>query len=296
MGGLASLIDIESLRGWIGREEEVHDTVDLRLARSLAATLGDDPAAVADGAPAPLCVHWCLAPAIVPEAETGPDGHPARGGFLPPVPLPRRMWAGGEILFETPLRVGDPVMRRSRIEDVVLKTGRSGALCFVTVRHRYEVAGVLAIDERHDIVYRDAETPGSPATAAPAPAPAPIEPAPGEEGTVERSVRPTSLTLFRYSALTFNGHRIHYDPAYAKAEEHYPGLVVHGPLQATLLARLAGEILGTPPRRFAYRGVRPFFLGGPLRLSASPTGQDRAGLRLRSIGADGLTRMDAEAS
>ncbi|KQT85237.1 MaoC family dehydratase N-terminal domain-containing protein [Aurantimonas sp. Leaf443] len=291
MGDEGSAIDIDRLRGWIGREEEARDAIDLRLARSLAATLGDDPAAVAEGAPAPLCVHWCLAPAIVPEAETGSDGHPARGGFLPPVPLPRRMWAGGEILFEAPLRVGDAVTRRSRIEDVTLKTGRSGPLCFVAVRHRYEVAGALAVEERHDIVYRAAEPAGT-RPSAPVPAPA-VE---SRAAAHERLVQPTSLTLFRYSALTFNGHRIHYDETYAKAEEAYPGLVVHGPLQATLLARLAADALGAPPRRFAYRGVRPFFLGGPLRLTADPAGEGVGGLRLRSLGADGLTRMEAEAA
>jgi 3-methylfumaryl-CoA hydratase len=290
MGGEAEALDLDHLRGWIGREEEASDVVDLRLARSLQATLGQDPAALRLGDPAPLCIHWCLAPAIVPEAETGPDGHPARGGFLPPVPLPRRMWAGGEIEFHRALAIGDMVARRSRIEDVSLKHGRSGALCFVAVRHRYEVDGQLAIDERHDIVYRAEEAAPRP----PAEAPTQVASAEGHRPAYRRSFHPTSLTLFRYSALTFNGHRIHYDEPYARETEGYPGLVVHGPLQATLLAQLAASALEAPLRRFVYRGVRPMCLGGALDLSAEAPSGHADPLTLHSS-SNGRVHMEAKA-
>ena len=279
-------IDIDHLKSWIGREEEAGDRIDARMVASFLATLDRDPGTPREGDEAPLCLHWCLAPAIVPNAATGPDGHPARGGFLPPVPLPRRMWAGGELRFLAPLRVGDDVTRRSTIEDVALKEGRSGRLCFVTVRHRILVAGETAIDERQDIVYRDAEAGAAkPATNAPAPE------LPRAE--ITRSFEPSPLALFRYSALTFNGHRIHYDRRYCQEEEGYPGLVVHGPLQATLLVHLAAELLGRAPELVSYRGVKPLFDGETMGLNADAA--DGAGYALWSSGADGVPRMTAEA-
>jgi 3-methylfumaryl-CoA hydratase len=162
-------------------------------------------------------------------SEIGPDGHPKRGGFLPPVPLPRRMWAGSRLTFVQPVRVGDALTRESRILDVSGKEGRTGHLVFVTVRHDYSLASGLAITEEHDIVYRDNPQPGQPA---PKPTPAPTD------SQFSREIVPDPVLLFRYSALTFNGHRIHYDRSYVTEVEGYPGLIVHGPLIATLLLDL----------------------------------------------------------
>ncbi|RAI03917.1 protein dehydratase [Acuticoccus sediminis] len=252
-------VDIDHLKSWIGRTEEVSDILSARLADGFAATLDQDRTFKV-GDEAPLCLHWCLAPPTVPERMTGPDGHPARGGFLPPVPLPRRMWAGGALAFHAPLRIGDTVTRRSTIADVTLKTGRSGPLCFVTVNHEIATARGTAIEERHDIVYREiTPTP---------PLPAPAEPGPAPDESV--SVAATPLLLFRYSALTFNGHRIHYDRDYVVNEELYPGLVVHGPLQATLLIHLAERMLGSV-RKVDYRGVGPLFDGGRFTVNARRT-------------------------
>jgi len=254
--------DLDHLRKWVGRTESASDVVTPRLVASLLATLDRD-GAVADGVPAPPAIHWCLAPAIARRSALGPDGHPARGGFLPPVPLPRRMWAGGALEFLDTLRVGDRVTRRSRIEDVVAKDGRSGALCFVTVAHDYATERGLAIQERQDIVYRDAAR-SSEAAASVAATAVPPRPA-----TWTRALRADAVMLFRYSALTFNGHRIHYDRGYCLEEEGYPGLVVHGPLQATLLIDLAATALGAVPRRFEFRSVRPLFDGAGFTVNAA---------------------------
>jgi 3-methylfumaryl-CoA hydratase len=190
----------------------------------------------------------------------GPDGHPAKGAFLPAVPLPRRMWAGGQLdLFDT-IRVGDLVERRSRVEDVNLKDGRTGPLCFVTVRHEIITSRGTAIKERQDIVYRALEK-----TAATPPKPA----ATVRQAQTSRTIMADPVLLFRYSALTFNGHRIHYDRDYATREEGYPGLVVHGPLQATLLIALAEELRGTP-KRFEFRGSSPLFDGAEFTINAAP--------------------------
>lgn len=277
-------LDIDHLKSWVGRTEEARDVLSSRLADGFAATL-DLSERYAEGDEAPLCLHWCLAPPMVPSGETGPDGHPARGGFLPPVPLPRRMWAGGEMTFHEPLRVGDEVTRRSRIEDVAMKEGRSGRLCFVTVRHEIATDRGTAIEERQDIVYRDMTPGGTP------PPPKPGDEAPS--GELTRSVAATPLLLFRYSALTFNGHRIHYDRSYCIEEEGYPGLIVHGPLQATLLVHLAAEYLGRPPQTFAYRGVSPLFDGGAFSVNVAADG---AGAKGWTVSADGRRTMTAEAT
>ena len=251
-------VDIAHLRKWIGREERKTDVVTVGLADRFRATLGSK--AVAPGEALPLAIHWCLAPAAVPPEEIGGDGHPARGGFLPPVPLPRRMWAGGELKFHRPLQVGDTVERMSRIADVSEKAGRTGRLVFVTVEHEISTSQGRAVSERQDLVYREAQA----AAASPV---APAEPRPAD---VSLGIDATTVLLFRYSALTFNGHRIHYDRDYARDVEGYPGLVVHGPLQATLLANLAARLSnGRPPRSFAYRGVSPLFDGAPFMVNAA---------------------------
>jgi len=251
--------EMESLRGWIGRSSEAEDLVTPRLVGGFRATFA--PYLAPSGKDeAPLGLHWCLAPDAEPMAGLGPDGHAAKGSLLPPVSLPRRMWAGGELELHAPLRLGDKVLRRSTIADIAAKQGRSGPLCFVTLRNEFSTARGLALSERHDIVYRGAPDPGS--TRAPA--------ARSEQPQAERSWRvPASpVLLFRYSALTFNGHRIHYDEPYATGTEGYPGLVVHGPLQATLLLNLVATAGATMPFRFRYRALSALIGGSAFDIQA----------------------------
>ena len=274
-----SAIAIDELRRWIGREERCGDVITAALAERFAATLGLD-ANYGTGAPAPRLIHLCLGLPAVPGAALGPDGHPARGGFLPPVPLANRMWAGGRFDFEGALRVGDNVTRVSRIDDVTLRQGRSGPLCFVTVAHR--VAGPAgAVTERQDIVYRDGTAAARHAAAAGA-------------GQWRRVVDASPVTLFRYSAITFNGHRIHYDQPYATGTEGYPGLVVHGPLQATWLYHFAAELRdGTPPDAFEFRSRAPLFDTDTVTLNAAM--RDDGSIALWTAAADGPAAMEATA-
>jgi 3-methylfumaryl-CoA hydratase len=275
-------VDIEHLKTWIGRQRTVEDLITPRLAMSLDAVLDEDGAR-AEGEPAPVGIHWCLAPDIVPMRGIGPDGHPARGGFLPPVPFPRRMWAGGELAFSGDFRIGDKVARHSTIEDVVLKSGRSGAMVFVTVRHRYETVRGVVLSERQDIVYRKAEASGS----------APLPTARQDEGEDKCIIVADPVLLFRYSAITFNGHRIHYDQPYTTSVEQYPGLIFHGPLQATLLLKLAADRRnGALPARFAFRSVHPLFAGGRVHCHAR---SQEDGLELWLTNDAGIMTMQAKA-
>jgi len=244
--------DTNPWRDWIGRTERRGDLVTPAPLAMLSATLDrDDPEPVA-GSEVPPLWHWLYFLPVARQSGIGPDGHPKRGGFLPPVPQPRRMWAGGRLAFEHPLHVGDEITRSSRIADVNVKEGRSGALVFVTVRHEISDARGVALTEEHDIVYRDNPPPGL------APA-VPAQPAPADEH-YSREIVPDPVLLFRYSALTFNGHRIHYDRSYVTGVEGYPGLIVHGPLIATLLVDLVRRQLpGARVRRFRFRAVRPIF-------------------------------------
>jgi 3-methylfumaryl-CoA hydratase len=254
--------EISPFKEWIGKSVDADDVLTSRLVDEYRATLA--PHLFTVGAlEAPLALHWCLAPPTAPLAELGPDGHPAKGGFLPPVPLPRRMWAGGEIEFLGALQIGDKVVRHSTIADISMKEGKSGSLCFVAITHDYSTAAGPVIRERQDIVYREAA-----GEAAPAPQQKPaVESAQAGPGPdLVWRVDASPVLLFRYSAITFNSHRIHYDHAYAFEVEGYPGLVVHGPLQASLLLNLAATFGGKVPRRFAYRGVAPMFLGAPFEL------------------------------
>jgi 3-methylfumaryl-CoA hydratase len=239
-----------ALEAWLDKTETVEDQITAFPLAALAATLQRaDPAGVV-----PPLWHWMYFLPITPMDEVGPDGHARRGGFLPPVPLPRRMWAGGRLTFHAPLRAGEHARRTSTISHIEDKTGRSGRLVFVTVQHRYAVDGQTRVEEEHDIVYREAPEPQA---APPRPQPAPQ----GEQWS--RIVEPDPVLLFRYSALTFNSHRIHYDHPYVTQEEGYPGLVVHGPLIATLLVDLLQrERPDARLRAFAFRAVRPTF-GGP---------------------------------
>jgi 3-methylfumaryl-CoA hydratase len=252
----------EDFSAWVGRREEVSDVLDPARSNALSTALGR-PETLAAGAPLPLLHHWLYFWDVRPPEGLGPDGHPARGGFLPPVPLPRRMWAGGRVKFLQPLRLGDRVSRVSTILNVETKTGRSGTLVFVTVQHELAGAEGLAVVEEQDIVYREPAAPGA--------ATLPPEGAAGPTAPWRRDVSPDTVLLFRYSALTMNGHRIHYDLPYARDEEAYPALVVHGPLQATLLADLGVRNLSRPVTSFDFRGQSPAFAGTTLNVCGEPT-------------------------
>ena len=277
-------LDIDHLRQWIGRSQEASDVVTAQLVKGLRATLFQEVGEPKAGDTAPFTVHWCLAQPVFPMSMLGPDGHPTRGGFLPPVPLPRRMWAGGELQFIDPLRVGDEAKRTSRISDVTVKSGSTGTLCFVAVEHVITTSRGVAIRERHDIVYRDIG--GAPAAAPKAPPPPPV--AKHRESHVSDPV-----LLFRYSALTFNGHRIHYDRDYVTKVEGYPGLIFHGPMQAALQIEFAAKLRGQVPKKFSYRGVQPLFEGTEFSINANDTS---AGTELWIANAEGQPTMKGTAT
>ena len=243
--------DLDHLREWIGRTETRTDLVTASPLVALSATLDRaDPAPVA-GSDVPPLWHWLYFTPVAPQSEIGADGHARRGLFLPPVPLPRRMFAGGRLQFNASLQVGDAITRESRIDDVTIKEGRSGSLVFVNVHHAIRNARGLALTEEHDIVYRE-----KPRAEAPVPDPQVAS----EEEDFAREIVPDPVLLFRYSALTFNGHRIHYDRPYATDIEGYPGLIVHGPLIATLLLDLLRrEMPRGQVRRFYFKALRPLF-------------------------------------
>lgn len=276
---MSEKIDLDHLRQWIGRSTEASDIVTAQLVKGLRATLFLPIGEPKIGDAAPFTTHWCLAPPVVPASELGPDGHPNRGGFLPPVPLPRRMWAGGEVEFLDTLRVGDEVTRTSRIKDVTMKTGSTGTLCFVSVDHEITTPRGTAIKERHDIVYRDV----SPASAAPT---KPSAPPPVAQHRETHMADP--VLLFRYSALTFNGHRIHYDRDYVTRVEGYPGLIFHGPMQAALQVEFAAKLRGKMPGKFAYRGLQPLFEGSEFSVNANETS---AGMETWTANSEGQPTM-----
>jgi 3-methylfumaryl-CoA hydratase len=250
--------DPDILSRWIGRQETVRDVIDARPARLMASLFPGMPPPK-DGEVLPPLWHWLYFLDAAPLDALGRDGHPRRGGFLPPVALPRRMWAGGRLVFERGLRIGDRAERISTIRSVALKQGRTGPLCFVTVRHEVMVDGKVALTEEHDIVYREDPAPG---------VPKPVPPAAPEPTPARATITPSPVMLFRYSALTFNGHRIHYDRIYATETEGYDGLVFHGPLTATLLAAHAERVGGRPLARFGFRGVSPLVDTAPFTIDA----------------------------
>lgn len=238
---------------WIGRTEEAHDQLSDNLLKRIAATFGES--APAHGKALPPLWQWCFFQESLPESALGSDGHPARGGFLPPADNRNRMWAGGRIEFFEPLRAGHDAIRLSTISHIEEKTGRTGSLLFVTVRHDYSQDGRLVIREEQDIVYRE---------------PTPPKQSSGEDLTLgdwREIVEPTPTLLFRYSAVTFNGHRIHYDYPYATATEGYSGLVVHGPMIATLSLRAFCRANPEATLRgFSYRGLRPLVAPQPFEV------------------------------
>jgi len=278
-------LDLDHLRQWIGRTTEASDIVTAQLVTGLRATLFQEIGEPKPGDAAPWTVHWCLAQPVFPMSALSQDGHPTRGGFLPPVPLPRRMWAGGELQFFDTLRVGDEPTRTSRIADVTMKTGSTGVLCFVSVEHTVTTTRGTAIRERQDIVYRDVSTVQPAAPAKPAPPP------PTAQHRESHMADP--VLLFRYSALTFNGHRIHYDRDYVTKVEGYPGLVFHGPMQAAFLVEFAANLRGTAPKKFSYRGVQPLFEGSEFSVNANDSD---AGLELWTANSTGQPTMKGTAT
>lgn len=254
-------IDIAYLQQWVGKQETQEDDIALFPARALAAALNNE-SLPGKGDALPLFWEWMYF-LPTPRAEaTGIDGHPDKGGFLPPVPLPRRMWAAGEVTAHQALTIGSPATRISTIESVELKQGSTGTLVFVNVRHDIHQFDKLCISQVQNIVYREA-----PQQKGIAPLP-PGKPAPGS-CDFSRVIKPDPVLLFRYSALTYNGHRIHYDRDYAMKEEQYPALVVHGPLLVTLLLELQRQHLSDRNiRQFRFRAMRPTFDTVPFQVAA----------------------------
>ena len=287
-------LDIDQLRQWIGRTEDADDIVTAAPLACLQATLDRDDPEPRPGDPLPPSGHWLYFLATTRQSDLDKNGHAKKGDFLPPVPFERRMWAGGRIRFVGPLHVGDAIRRRSEIMDVSLKDGKSGPLVFVLVRHRISGPGGLAIEEEHDIVYRgnapqdtDKNTDKDAGEALSAQAPG--------KAVWRREITPDPVLLFRYSALIFNGHRIHYDRDYVTKEEGYPGLIVHGPLIATLLMDLVRrENPNARLARFGYRARGPIFDLGPFTVEGEPS-PDSAQASLWAMDHKGRVAMTAAA-
>ncbi|WP_298374180.1 MaoC family dehydratase N-terminal domain-containing protein [Azospirillum sp.] len=276
------MTSFEDLRNWIGRSERAEDIAIQAPLTGLAATLDHDVPPWRAGEVPPLG-HWLYFLPRAPQRDLAGDGHAHKGGFLPPVDLPRRMWAGGDLSFHQPIRCGEAISRHSVIDDVVPKQGRSGRMVFVKVRHEIATATGSAATEIHDIVYREAAKPDDPPPAGERPA---------EEPIWKRSLVPDPVLLFRYSALTFNGHRIHYDRSYCREVEGYPGLVFHGPLSATLLVDLyLRHNPGAWITGFRFRAKRPLFDIHALTLCAVPTA---SGARMWVTDHEGFVAMSAE--
>ena len=260
-------IDIAHLRTWIGKQESHNDIATTFPVAALAATLDRKDPPPQTGDAIPLSGQWLYFLETAPNSELSHDGHPKRGGFLPPVSLPRRMWAGGRIDFRAPVRVGDTIRRDSEILSVEAKSGNSGNLVFVTVRHTVSANGTIAIVEEHDIVYRDAAKKGE--------APPVGKPAP-QTAMWRREVETNQGVLFRYSALIFNAHRIHYDIDYCRDVEGYPGLIVHGPLQTTLLLGLCRRHDPRPVRTLDYRATHPVFHQEKFSVNGQPSADGKS--------------------
>ncbi len=238
------------LQNWIGKSETRVALIDVRQAEMMSATF--DKPILKSGDHLPACWHWAWFNDAKPHSELGRDGHPKRGGngLLPPIQLPRRMWAGGRLEFIKPILIGREITKRSTIQKIAEKNGSTGSLCIVTVLHELLDGDDLCISEQQNLVFREDPKPNS-VKATP--------PTPPEAATTSREISPDPVTMFRYSALTFNGHRIHYDVDYARDVEGYDGLVFHAPLTATLLLGLAKEIAGKKITNFKYRATSPLF-------------------------------------
>ena len=251
---------IENLRQWVGRKEVIEDIATAQPVAAMIATLDRRDALPREGDAIPEGWHWLYFLEMVPTADLAHDGHIKRGGFLPPVTLPRRMWAGGRLEFKRPIRIGERMRRESEILSVDMKSGKSGKLVFVTVKHTVTASKEVAVVEEHDIVYREAARPGTPMAEG--------KYAPGN-AVWRHEVMPDEVMLFRYSALIFNAHRIHYDIDYCR-KEGYRGLVVHGPMQTTLLLDLSRRNTSKPVRRLDYRAMSPAFHDEKLLVGGIP--------------------------
>jgi 3-methylfumaryl-CoA hydratase len=273
-----------SYADWVGGTEEAEDLIALAPVQAAAATLDDITTEFAPGSPLPPLWQWFFFLPRVPHSNLGPDGHPRRAGFMPPVELPRRMFAGARMRFTRSLVIGKPAYRRSVIRAVSEKEGRSGSLVFVTVAHAISQDGATCVEEEQDIVYREAVPAVEAHTAG--------EPAPIPAGSWTRTVTPDPTLLFRFAALTFNAHRIHYDRTYAATVEGYPGLVVQGPLTAVLLMELVRCHARRGVSAFTFRARAPLFDLAPFHLIGTPVG-DRVQLEAR--GPEGSTALTAAA-
>jgi len=271
------------LKTWVGREEVREDIVTPAHALGAAALFDRPDAQLHPGDPLPRGWHWFYFNPAAPQSALGPDGHPRRGGFLPPVPLPRRMWASGSLRFHGPLRIGTAATRRSRVAAVEEKDGRSGKLVFVTVHHAITDPARLVVEEEQQLVYREAPKARTP-TRADDPAPTDFE--------WSETFTPDPITLFRFSALTFNGHRIHYDHPYATGVEGYHGLVVHAPLTALLVLQAAERRVRRKPRAFQFQSVDPLFSGEPITLGGR-TRPDGKATEAWAAGPTGMIAMKA---
>lgn len=270
---------------WIGSTEEREDLIALSPALGVEATLNNENSPLRAGSPLPPLWQWFYFLPQVAAARISTDGHPERGGFLPPVRLPRRMFAGARMHFIEPLIIGEAASRHGEVIKIAEKSGASGKLVFVTVRYRISQHGRLCIEEDQDIVYRE---PGEPVAAPVALAELPAAP----EGSWSQTITPDPVLLFRFSALTFNAHRIHYDRPYAMNEEGYPGLVVHGPLTAVMLLELVRSNSTRRVEKFSFRGMAPLFDLTPFQLQAIPQSRE---VDLQAVRADGKTTMQARA-
>ncbi len=247
---MSTKVDIDHLRKWIGKIDNVTDYVTPIVEQRYRATLNMDIGNPKDGDPVTSGLHWMLGWNLVKNDELGVDSHPALGEFLPPVPLPRRMWAGSEIKVLKPIRVGDKVVKQSTVADIQVKEGRTGLLCFVTAEYNFLVNDEVTINEKHNIVYRDiSKSGGGSGYSKDIP----------EKADLSEKIFMHPTIWFRYSAIGFVGHRIHYDHPYTVNEENYPGLIVHGPLQATYLLRAAEKLMGKPVKSFTHKVMAPVF-------------------------------------
>lgn len=276
---------LEKLKDWIGQKEAAVDYVTIPAVHRLAATLDRDDPMPRAGDPLPIGWHAILFPRVVRHSQIGADGHPERGDFLPPVPLPRRMFAGKRTTFIEDLRVGDEVRRESTIEAVNIKQGRSGQMVFVTVKTNIASPRGLAVTEEQDIVYRAEPDPNAP--------PPPPQAAPAT-AVWKNTVTPDPVMLFRYSALTFNGHRIHYDHRYVTGTEGYPDLVMNGGLTTLLVYELARTRAATPVRTMSSRNVRALFVNRPIHFGGEPAADGKSA-KLWAADKDGALALTAEA-
>lgn len=290
---------MNDLANWVGRTQRMTEKLDARLVRWLAATLDHDALLDArDGAVLPPLWHWAFFNAIEPMAALGRDGHPKKGGFLPATAQPRRMWAGSRLRWHDELKVGQEVERVSTILKCEAKRGRSGEMVLVTVGHQFRASGALLLDEEHDIVYRDEATEDERRALVDLAAQARAGGVQFErKGEITREANVGPVQMFRYSAATFNGHRIHYDRDYARDVEGYPGLVVHGPLIATMLLEfLQAQVApGRSVERYEFRALRPTFDIAPFALHASPPAPDGT-VALWSTNNAGAVGMQADAT